>query len=200
LRLFWSNHCADNQRQTISHRGSIKQPPAITRGGLPCNPLWPSQTKNLINQLLDRGFRAHPTIPNLLTLPSGSFLAIPSGQTSARNLICLLLSLSYQAQVLHPEPVGWDICLGTRITLLDNTVWITLPGDSTDFLQYSFVVEPIGSVLIVMWDKSIPQQPHQSSEDKSNKESVLESTGGASSGDSTQVDPDAPELGRHSLG
>jgi hypothetical protein len=99
---------------------------------------------------------------NLLPLPGRSFLKIPSGQTSTHNLIRLLLSLGYQAQVLHPEPVGCDTCFGTRIMLPNNTVWITLPGDSTVFLQYSFVTEPVGSVLIVVWDESIPEQPHQS--------------------------------------
>ena len=168
-------------------------------GGFLATPSGRVNTRNLINQLLDHGFRAHPKIPNLLPLPGGSFLAIPSGQISVRNLIRLLLSLGYQAQVLHPEPVGWDICLDIRITLPDNTVWVTLPGDPTDFLQYSFEGWPIGSVLIVMWDKSIPQRPHQSSEDKSDNKSNSESTGGASSSDSMQVDPNAPELGRRSL-
>ena len=154
----------------------------------------PVNTWYLINQLLDHGIRAHCTVPNLLTLPGGSSLAIPSGQSSMRNLIRMLLSFGYQAQVLHPEPVGGDIRHGTRITLSDNTLWVTQPGNSTEFFQYSSVSWPIGSVLIVVGDKSIPHQPQDSSEEDS------DSTRGASSGDSMQVDPDAPELGRRSLG
>jgi hypothetical protein len=55
-------------------------------------------------------------------------------------------------------------------------------------------------MLIVVWDESIPQQPYQSSEDENNNESDSESLGEASSGNSTQVDLDAPELGCLSSG